>query len=393
MEKLRIGIAMSTRWTDPPMMLMGIIPYAGTAIGISAYHAVQLYKFAAASNFSTSIFQGDELNKSAVLLAGMLGPYVLTRFLWDVVYHGLGTEKGVDTSKFLTFKKESLARYYKHRRIPMCELYEMYIDGHFDWNESCEGGDCYKILQYHRHEFANYKVTWRQIWWLISQFLPWWMTGSGLGRGSSSGKSVKETHKEIDEHYNKGNDVFSSMLGRAMVYTCGVFHQVPSFASDSYQGDYAKSAADGTLEEAQFNKLNMICDKLMLQKGETLLDIGCGWGTLCRHAVKHYGAKATGVTLSVEGKKYCDYASKETGIPTEIHCCDYREIPGGQKFDKIASIEMAEHVGIANFVDPFLVSVRKMLAKKDSKFLLQVNIAPLPHVRNRRQGVWSPPRA
>ena len=49
----------------------------------------------------------------------------------------------------------------------------------FDWNEECEGGDCYKILEYHRDKFCNYKTTWRQVWWLIAQFLPWWMTGSG----------------------------------------------------------------------------------------------------------------------------------------------------------------------------------------------------------------------
>lgn len=55
------------------------------------------------------------------------------------------------------------------------------------------------------------------------------------------------------------------------------------------QGNYAASASDGALEEAQHNKLQMICDKLMLQEGESFLDIGCGWGTLVRHAAKHYG--------------------------------------------------------------------------------------------------------
>eukprot|EP00001_Collodictyon_triciliatum_P070427 12484_5 len=82
----------------------------------------------------------------------------------------------------------------------------------------------------------------------------------------------------------------------------------------------------------------MICDKLMLQEGESFLDIGCGWGTLVRHAAKHYGAKATGVTLSREGKKFCDDASKETGVPTEILLCDYRKTPLNQKFDKIALV-------------------------------------------------------
>ena len=70
-----------------------------------------------------------------------------------------------------TLKVPALASYYKSRRIPMCELYELYVEDKFDWNEQCEGGDCYKILQYHRDKFVNYKTTWRQVWWLVTQFL------------------------------------------------------------------------------------------------------------------------------------------------------------------------------------------------------------------------------
>jgi hypothetical protein len=108
----------------------------------------------------------------------------------------------------------------------MCEFYEWYIKELVDFNDTCEKGDCYMILNKHRHEFLNYRTTKRQIFWLYQQFLPNWLTGVGLGHGSSSGKSIEETTKEIDEHYNKGNDVFSCILGKAMVYTCGIFHEV-----------------------------------------------------------------------------------------------------------------------------------------------------------------------
>jgi len=297
-------------------------------------------------------------------------PTLVYWFLWNVCYHGLFEDSEIDTSRFILFRDPSLARYWKHRRVPMCEVYEWYIREEIDWNPACEGGDCLLVLDKHRHEFVHYKPTFRQCRWLLIQFLPVWLTGSGLGRGSSSGKSIEETTKEIDEHYNKGNDVFSCMLGKSMVYTCGIWHEMPQFASTGYRGDYAASASDGELEKAQLRKLDMLCDKLMLKKGESFLDIGCGWGTLIRHAARR-GAVACGVTLSREGRLWCEKASKEEGVPTEVLECDYRDIPSDVKFNKITAIEMAEHVGIKNFV-PFLKIVKNLLKSEDSMFMMQV---------------------
>jgi len=216
--------------------------------------------------------------------------------------------------------------------------------------------------------FVNYKVTMRQVKWLLSQFVP---IRGGFGHGNSSMKDVESTTKEIEEHYDRGNAFFHAFMGDAMNYTSGIFKEIPKFHSD--HGDYQKSAADGTLEQAQFNKNQVICDKLQLKKGETMLDIGCGWGTLVRHASREYGAKATGVTLSSEGKKYCDDAAKAEKTKTEILHMDYRNIPSNQSFDKIASIEMAEHVGLNNFVDPYLKEIReRMTSETEGAFLMQV---------------------
>merc|ERR1711871_913652 len=249
---------------------------------------------------------------------------------------------------------------------PMCEFYEFYCDGLVTFNKDCERGDCLEILSKHRDEFVNYKTTVRQLLWLLSQFVP---IKGGHGSGNSSQKDVDSTTKEISEHYDRGNNFFHAFMGDSMVYTSGVFKSVPSFGDEI---GYAASANDGSLEQAQFNKMQLICEKLQLQEGEKFLDIGCGWGTLTRHAVREYGAIGTGVTLSAEGKKYCDAASDAEGTPTEILKMDYRLIPKNRKFDKIASIEMAEHVGIKNFVDPYLKSVRELMARKDSMFLMQV---------------------
>lgn len=371
MEKVKIGMEMATNWTDPTMVLIGMLPtvaawiYATYCMVAPAVGATHPYVV------SQTLPVDDALVEVAKLWALAVLPTFVIWFLWQT-YHGWFEDPTLDTSQYVIFRDPKMAKYWQHRKIPICEFYEYYIDSEVDWNEDCEGGDCYKILMHHREEFCNYKVTARQVWFLLQQFLPKWMTGAGLGYGSSSGKSIEETTKEIDEHYNKGNDVFSCILGRPMVYTCGIFHQVPQFASSGHDNDYLASATDGSLEDAQNNKMDMICDKLQLKEGESLLDIGCGWGTLLRHASYHYGATTTGVTLSSEGKIYCDMASEKTGIPTDVLHCDYRDIPMETKFDKIASIEMAEHVGITNFINPYLKTVRRLMKNKDSTFLMQV---------------------
>ena len=282
-------------------------------------------------------------------------------------------DRTVDTNKFLTWRDPALQRYYSHRRIPMAELYEMYIEEKFDWNVECEGGDCLLILQNHRHKFVNYKFTAKQLWWLVSQFLPPIITGAGLGTGSSSGKSIKETTKEIDEHYNKGNSVFAAMLGPSMTYTCGIFDKKPGFASDVYAGDYRKSAKDGELERAQHRKFETICNRLHMQHDQSFLDIGCGWGTLSRHACRNRGTEATAVTLSVEGRRYCNESCDKLNMTVNTLLCDYRDMPRTQKFDNIASIEMAEHVGLHNFCQPYLSKVKGMMKSHSSRFFLQVS--------------------
>jgi cyclopropane fatty-acyl-phospholipid synthase-like methyltransferase len=171
---------------------------------------------------------------------------------------------------------------------------------------------------------------------------------------------------------------------------------------------------DQTLEQAQKNKLNMICEKMHLFKpGMRHLDIGCGWGTLVRWSAKEFGAKSIGVTLSKQGAKWCrDNNTKEKLAKAnekdelkqgqcEILVCDYREVPSTLAkqnpskseaellFDVISAVEMAEHVGIANF-QLFLTNCRDML-KDEGLFYMQVTGLRKARTRTRTRALIPSP--
>jgi cyclopropane-fatty-acyl-phospholipid synthase len=139
--------------------------------------------------------------------------------------------------------------------------------------------------------------------------------------------------KAIEHHYDVSNDFYSLFLDRNMVYSCAYYR-----------------AEDDSLETAQVQKMDHILDKLMLEPGERFLDIGCGWGALIVRAAKKYGAHATGITLSKEQFAYARERVRAEGLEDRcvVELRDYRDVPGTGVFDKIASVGMFEHVGLAN---------------------------------------------
>ena len=149
-----------------------------------------------------------------------------------------------------------------------------------------------------------------------------------------------------EKHYDLGNDLFRNMLDKRMTYSCA----------------YWKNAKN--LDEAQENKLELICRKLGIQPGMHVLDIGCGWGSFAKYAAEEYGAKVTGITVSKEqaelGKKLCE------GLRVDIRFMDYRHL--NEKFDRIVSVGMFEHVGFKNY-RTFFEIVNKCLTD-DGLFLL-----------------------
>ena len=147
-------------------------------------------------------------------------------------------------------------------------------------------------------------------------------------------------------HYDIGNRLFSIMLDKRMNYSCGYWEKAT------------------TLDQAQKAKLDLICQKLMLKPGMTVLDIGCGWGGFARWAAKKYRVKVLGITVSQEQVKFAGKACK--GLDVKIELRDYRDIR--DTFDRIVSIGMFEHVGSKNY-KKFMKMVCRCL-KSDGLFLL-----------------------
>ena len=132
-------------------------------------------------------------------------------------------------------------------------------------------------------------------------------------------------------HYDLGNDLYEAMLDPSMAYSCGYWPEAQ------------------TLAQAQEAKLELICQKLQLQPGMKLLDIGCGWGSLMLFAARHYSVECVGLTISKEQARLG--AEKARGLPVRFELTDYRQFNprGEQRFDRIASVGMFEHVGHKNY--------------------------------------------
>jgi cyclopropane-fatty-acyl-phospholipid synthase len=141
----------------------------------------------------------------------------------------------------------------------------------------------------------------------------------------------------IHHHYDVSNTFYEYVLGPSMTYTCAVF-----------------PTEDATLEEAQANKYDLICRKLDLKAGQRLLDLGCGWGGMVRHAAKHYGVKALGVTLSEQQALWAQEEIKRQGLDdlAEVRFSDYRNVAEGD-FDAVSSIGLTEHIGVGNYPSYF----------------------------------------
>lgn len=186
----------------------------------------------------------------------------------------------------------------------------------------------------------------------------------GLGRQAAKLKgemhSEERDREAVRYHYDTSNEFFALFLGREMVYSCGYF-----------------ASPDEDLDTAQERKLDYICRKLRLRKGDTLLDIGCGWGGLVIHAAKHHGVSALGVTLSEPQAQLAAERIAKAGLMDRcrVEVRDYRHAGEDGSFDAIASIGMVEHVGAEKLPEYFRHAQRLL---RPGGVFLNHGIAPRP---------------
>merc|ERR1712130_66183 len=250
----------------------------------------------------------------------------------------IGASGPADWSEYIEFKDKELEKQFLGKKIPFDWMYEAYMHEKLDIK-----GDPYDVIM-RRNELFSFSFS-------VKYSVKWFM-GTFLGQNIDHSQSHDKD--EVRPVYDRGNDFYNWFLGETMVYTSGIFHD-----------------EDEKLETGQFRKLNSVCKNVHMKKGSEHLDIGCGWGTLLRHASEEFGANSTGITLSKEQKAWHDSACEKEKIKNaESKVMDYRDFPTSKKYDCITCLEMAEHVGIKNF-QKFLTQVKSLL-KDDGLFYLQI---------------------
>lgn len=223
-------------------------------------------------------------------------------------------------------------------RMPTLEtLVRLYATGHidFDGGDLIEFSEALKTRQSNRERLKRVSKT-----MLAKRTLPFLFAKTDSAELSEGfrddmvgrDESKRKNSDYIQFHYDVGNEFYKLFLGSEMMYTCAYFR------------DWSNS-----LDQAQHDKLEMICRKLRLEPGDRMLDIGCGWGGLICYAAQHFGVKAHGITLSQQQHEYTKQKIDQLGLTDQVtvEICDYADHQGS--YDKISSIGMSEHIGVANY--------------------------------------------
>jgi len=335
-EDLSEHVALGTRVGAPPR---SVTPADGSADG-AVRRSLEIFQRLArgypSPDFSVRFWDGS------VWTAGSLGPPLFT-----IVLHHPGALRRM---------------FLRHSQV---DLGEAYLAGDF----SVEG-DLESSFRLADHLIAR-RLSLLERLWAARALLklpsePFIHLGWRAADVKGARHSRLRDQKAVTYHYDTSNEFFALWLDSAMVYSCAYF------------SDEAES-----LEKAQRRKLDYVCRKLRLRPGERLLDIGCGWGGLVIHAARHFGVDAIGITLSepqaLLARGRIQQARASESCQVEVR--DYREMPVDARFDKIASVGMVEHVGLANLPEYLRTAWR--LLRPGGAFLLH-GIGESPASKARR---------
>ncbi|GAY45446.1 hypothetical protein CUMW_089570 [Citrus unshiu] len=240
-------------------------------------------------------------------------------------------------------------------------LADSYINGDFSFVDKDEG-----LLNLFLIVIANKdlnsstsKLKQKRGWWSPMFFTASIASAKCFFRHISRKNTLTQARRNVSRHYDLSNEHFSLFLDKSMTYSCAIF----------------KSEHED-LEVGQMRKISVLIEKARVSKGQEVLDIGCGWGTLAIEIVKQTGCKYTGITLSKEQLKYAQIKVREAGLQDHIrfYLCDYRQLPKANKYDRIISCEMIEHVG-HDYMEEFFDCCESLLAKH-GLLVLQFTSAP-----------------
>ena len=260
--------------------------------------------------------------------------------LWDGTLHPIDARAPAFT---LVLRDPALLRRLVVERSPLL-LADAYFRGVLDIE-----GDLYSALRLKQH-FSSIALSWRDRMALLRDALRLPKSAASpvagsTGQGFSHRHSRTSDRAAISFHYDVSNEFYGLWLDEQRVYSCAYFEH-----------------AEDTLETAQRSKLEHVCRKLRLQAGERLLDIGCGWGAMVCWAARHHGVHAHGITLSQRQFEYASarIAAEGLGNLASVELLDFRDLPRDAAYDKVSSIGMFEHVGLAN-LPTYLATVRRVL--------------------------------
>ena len=280
------------------------------------------------------------------LLQGFAGGADLR--LWNDSSHSVGEGPPTFT---LVLRDPMLLRSLVTTRGPVL-LADAYFRGQIDVE-----GDLYSALALKGH-FEGLELPWRD---KLAMLLDAWRLPSSTNSRAATAKAgtlltrlaqrfsrqhTRHSDRQaIAFHYDVSNDFYALWLDTERVYSCAYF-----------------KTPEDTLDEAQRNKLEHVCRKLRLQPGERLLDIGCGWGALVCWAARHHGVRAHGVTLSQAQHDFAQQRIVDEGLQglVTVELRDYRDLQGEAIYDKVSSVGMFEHVGLAN-MPTYLATVDRVL--------------------------------